>query len=97
MKQNDRVLIRPITTEKSSDIKEAENKYVFEVHRDANKIDVRRAVEDFFKVTVKSVNTFNMKGKKKRLGAYQGKCSDWKKAIVALKKGDVIKIAQEKK
>ncbi|MFH1715077.1 MAG: 50S ribosomal protein L23 [Elusimicrobiota bacterium] len=97
MNQNNRVLIRPITTEKSSDIKETENKYIFEVNRNSNKIDVKRAVEEFFKVKVESVNTFNIKGKKKRVGAYQGKCSDWKKAVVQLKKGDTIKVAQEKK
>ena len=83
------IIIRPIVTEKSSSLME-HNKYTFEVHRDANKIQIRKAVEEIFKVKVLSVNTLNVKGKPKRMGAHLGKTRSWKKAIVALSEGQRI-------
>ena len=83
------IIIRPIITEKSSALMEL-NKYTFEVHKDANKIQIRKAVEEIFKVKVLSVNTLNVKGKPKRMGAFRGKTRSWKKAVVALPEGQRI-------
>jgi len=78
------IILRPIITEQSTehvDIK----KYVFEVARDANKIEIKEAVEKIFDVEVVKVTTLNMLGKKKRTGRYpQGNRRDWKKAVVRL-------------
>ena len=78
------VIVKPIITENSMDM--AKNKkYVFKVLTDASKTEIKYAVEEVFKVKVKAVNTMNVPGKKKRLGARkQGSTSDWKKAIVTL-------------
>ena len=83
------VIIRPIVTEKSNSLME-HNKYTFEVHKSANKIQIRKAVEQVFKVKVLSVNTINVPGKPKRRGALVGKTRSWKKAIVALAEGQRI-------
>jgi large subunit ribosomal protein L23 len=86
------IVLRPIITEKSSLIKDAANQYVFEVQRDANKIEIRKAVEKLFKVKVVSVHISNIEGKKKRVGRFVGKRPDWKKAIVKLNPKDKITI-----
>lgn len=86
------IVVRPIITEKSSLLKEAGNQYVFEVQRDANKIEIRKAVEKLFKVKVVSVHISNIEGKKKRVGRFTGKKPDWKKAIVKLNAKDKITI-----
>ena len=83
------VIIRPVVSERSFDLM-SNNKYTFEVHKDANKIQIRQAVEQIFKVKVLSVNTINVKGKPKRMGAFVGKTRSWKKAIVALPEGQRI-------
>jgi len=78
------IVIRPIITEQSMedlDIK----KYAFEVAKDANKVEIKKAIEEIFGVTVIKVNTLNVNGKEKRTGAYpKGKTASWKKAIVKL-------------
>ena len=78
------IIKRPIITEQS--MSETENKkYTFEVAKDANKIEIAKAVEEIFGVKVEKVNTINMEGKKKRLGAQpQGRRNNWKKAVVKL-------------
>ncbi len=86
------IILRPIITEKSTLQKETGNQYVFEVHRSANKIEIKKAVERLFKVKVLSVQIAVMEGKKKRLGRFFGKRSDWKKAIVKLSPKDKIGI-----
>ena len=86
------IVVRPIITEKSTLLKDAGNQYIFEVQRDANKIEIKKAVEKLFKVKVVSVNVSNMEGKKKRLGRFEGKKSDWKKAVVKLSPKDKITI-----
>ncbi len=84
MKNPRDIIIRPLVTEKSSDLMET-NKYAFVVDKNANKIEIKQALEEIFDVKVKAVNTANFKGKKKRLGRFQeGKTPDWKKAIVTL-------------
>ncbi len=85
------ILIRPIITEKSTDMM-SEGKYTFRVPLKANKHQIRDAVEEIFKVKVEAVNTMRMEGKKKRMGRYEGKRSDWKKAIVTLKEGETIEL-----
>ncbi len=80
------VIIKPIITEKSSLIS-ANNKYVFQVSTNVNKIEIRNAVERLFNVKVTGVNTLNVRGKKKRLGRFEGVTASWKKAVVTLKDG----------
>ena len=84
------VLICPIFTEKGSMLKEMDNKVLLKVAKDANKIEIKKAVEELFKVKVGRVTTINCKGKKKRLGRFEGRRSDWKKAVVTLKKGEKL-------
>jgi large subunit ribosomal protein L23 len=90
MKNVYEVIKRPIITEKSTIQKEISNQVSFEVDRRANKIEIKQAVEQLFKVNVIAVNTITVKGKVKRLGRFVGKRSDWKKAIVTLKEGETL-------
>ena len=83
------VLIRPLITEKTSKMMQ-ENKYAFQVALNANKVEIRQAVEQIFDVKVLSVNTVRVLGKIKRMGRTQGKRSDYKKAIVKLAEGQTI-------
>jgi large subunit ribosomal protein L23 len=80
-------IIHPLMTEKISNLQETEGKVAFMVDRHANKIEIRKAVEEKFNVKVKKVATINMKGKVKRLGRFEGRRSHWKKAIVTLREG----------
>ena len=77
------IVKRPIVTERSME-GAADHKYVFEVDRGSNKIEIRQAIEQIFGVKVKCVNTMSLKGKVKRMGVHIGKRNDWKKAIVTL-------------
>ena len=77
------IIIRPIITERGMSAV-ADKKYVFEVAKDAGKIEIKKAVEEIFGVKVAAVNTINMKKKPKRLGVHYGYTSEWKKAIVTL-------------
>ena len=77
------IIKRPIITEQSMD-QVADKKYTFQVHTDANKIQIKKAVEEIFKVKVEKVTTINYAGKPKRMGVHIGKRSDWKKATVKL-------------
>lgn len=77
------IIRRPIVTERSMDAA-ADKKYTFEVAMSANKIQIKQAVEEVFKVKVDKVTTMNYIGKPKRMGVHAGKRSDWKKAIVKL-------------
>ena len=87
MKTNREIILRPLITEKMAVIQEKENKVAFVVDQNANKIEIRKAVEDKFDVKVDKVATMNMQGKLKRLGRFQGKRSNWKKAVVTLREG----------
>ena len=82
MKAQD-IVIRPIITEKSM-AGNAEKKYTFEVCKDANKIEIAKAIEELFGVKVQKVNTLNVRGKLRRQGRYEGY---WKKAVVTLTEG----------
>ena len=85
------IIIKPVVTEKSIGLME-HNKYVFKVALSANKIEIKKAIEEIFKVNVVDVNTVRVKGKEKRMGRSVGKTSDYKKAIVQLAEGDSIEI-----
>lgn len=91
MREPYEVLVKPLVSEKSM-LLMGENKYSFEVAKDANKIEIRKAVEKMFDVTVVNVTTRTIPGKIKKQGKYEGKRPDKKKAIVTLKAGDQIKV-----
>jgi large subunit ribosomal protein L23 len=80
------VIIRPLVTEKSTRLMEM-GKYSFVVNREANKIDIKNAVEQLFDVKVEAVNTLRIKGKPRRVGVHRGYRPSWKKAIVKLQEG----------
>ena len=96
MKLNREIIIRPLVTEKISALQETENKVAFVVDRNANKIEIKKAVERKFDVKVKKVATVNMKGKLKRLGRFEGRRPQWKKAIVTLREGFKINFFEGK-
>ena len=82
------VIRRPLVTEKSTMLREDTNVIAFEVDPHANKIEVKKAVEELFKVKVEEVRLFNVRGKMKRMGRWAGKRRDWRKAYVRLKEGE---------
>lgn len=82
------VIRRPLITEKSTLLKETQRSLCFEVHPDATKPEIKKAVEQLFNVKVQQVRVANMHGKSKRQGRYVGRRPDWKKAYVVLKKGE---------
>jgi large subunit ribosomal protein L23 len=84
------VIVRPLINEKSTEQREKQNQYAFEVHAKASKDEVRGAVEKFFNVKVAGVRTLNNHGKLRRVGQTQGRKANWKKAIVTLKEGSSI-------
>ena len=84
------VLVQPLLTEKLTGIRESTNTVGFVVHPDANRVQIKQAVETLLKVKVARVNVLNVLGKVKRLGRKYGKRPDWKKDIVTLKEGDRI-------
>ncbi|MCD6451216.1 MAG: 50S ribosomal protein L23 [Acidobacteria bacterium] len=88
MSEEYRVILHPIITEKSTELKDRDNILCFAVDPRANKIEIKKAVEKLFKVRVEEVRIVNVKGKKKRLGRFEGKRPDWKKAYVKLVKGE---------
>lgn len=83
------IIIAPIISEKSMGML-ADKKYTFKVNPNANKIEIKKAVEEIFKVEVEKVTTINVIGKNKRVGVHEGKKSDWKKAVVKLKGSKTI-------
>ena len=83
------IIVRPIVTEKTSDMMK-DNKYTFQVAIGANQFEIRQAIEAIFNVKVVNVNTIRVMGKTKRMGKYEGKRSDYKKAIVKLAEGNTI-------
>jgi large subunit ribosomal protein L23 len=84
------IVLRPIISEKMEYLKEAQRRYAFKVHPDANKLEIAQAVEVMYKVTVTGVNVMRKQGKKRRLRFQLGRRSDWKKAVVTLKEGEAI-------
>lgn len=83
MKNSYDIILKPVITENSMDML-AEKKYTFKVATDANKIEIKKAVEEIFDVKVSKVTTINMDGKLKRMGRYEGRRPSYKKAVVKL-------------
>ncbi len=96
MKLPESILIKPLLTEKAMNLGEKRRQYLFKVARDANKIEIKQAVETKFNVEVEKVRTMIVKGKSKRLntrrGMTFGRRPSWKKAIVTLKEGHTIEL-----
>ena len=84
------VIKEPHITEKANLLKEGANQVSFKVHKQANKIEIKQAVETFLKAKVLDVRTMKMRGKRRRMGRNMGKRPDWKKAIVRLAPGESI-------
>ena len=95
MKDPRQVVRRALITEKGTALRELRNQYVFEVATDANRIDIKRAVEAIFSVKVRGVRTMQMRGKEKRQGRYVGRRSDWKKAIITLMPDQKIELFEQ--
>ena len=95
--QPEDIIRRPvILTEKSTRLREKQNQVIFEVRREANKIQIKSAIEALFKVGVVDVNTLVVRGKERRMGRGYARLRNWKKAIVTLKQGDTIQFFDEK-
>ncbi len=88
------IIQRPLITEKATSQKEKDNKISFVVHPKANKIQIKEAVERLLEVKVDRVNVMNIEGKKKRMGRFEGKRSDWKKAVITLKEGENLELIE---
>ncbi len=86
------IIKKPVITEKGSDDTGSRNAYHFRVPLDANKIEIRQAVEAIFEVKVVGVNTLKVRGKARRRGWVAGVRPDWKKAMVSLREGDTIDV-----
>ena len=89
------VVRRALVTEKGTRLREGQNGFLFEVARDANKVQIKKAVESIFNVKVDTVRTLRVHGKPKRMGRYAGHRPDWKKAGVTLKKGQTIELFEQ--
>lgn len=90
MKGPHEVVLQPLLTEKGTRLKDEANQYLFRVAVRANKVEIKHAIEQLFKVSVLNVRTVRVEGKLKRLGRFQGRRPSWKKAIATLKPGDSI-------
>jgi large subunit ribosomal protein L23 len=95
MKDPRLVVKKALITEKGTVLREQRNQYVFEVARDANRIEIQRAVEVIFSVKVRDVRTMQIRGKVKRQGRFAGKKSDWKKAVVTLMPDQKIELFEQ--
>jgi len=92
MKESRQVVLRPLVTEKATTLKDDRNQVSFQVALDANKVDIRRAVEAIFKVKVTDVRTQVVFGKEKRMGRFVGRRPSWKKAVVQLAPDNKIEL-----
>lgn len=92
MRDPRQVIIRPVVTERSTDLSDALGAYTFVVSKEANKIEIRRAVEQLFNVKVAGVRTMNVRGKWRRVGRSLGRRPGYKKAIVTLAEGEKIDV-----
>lgn len=92
MRNVHQVIVRPLVTEKSTELLEREGVYSFVVAVDANKIEIGKAIEQLFNVKVRDVRTMQYRGKERRLGRSLGRRAAWKKAVVKLREGDSIEI-----
>jgi large subunit ribosomal protein L23 len=90
MKPLHQIIRKPLISEKGNLLKESSGVVTFEVARDANKVEIKRAIEDAFDVKVKTVNTAVIRGKVKRVGTNLGQRNNWKKAFITLEEGHDI-------
>jgi len=90
MNEPNRIVLGAVVTEKAERLRSEQTQYTFRVAREANKIEIRHAVERLFKVHVVDVRVMNQLGKLRRMGRFEGRRPDWKKALVTLKQGDSI-------
>ncbi len=90
MTEPSRVILSHVVTEKAERLKAEQSRYTFRVAPNANKIEVRQAVERLFRVHVREVRVMNYLGKLRRMGRFSGRRPDWKKAVVTLKQGERI-------
>jgi large subunit ribosomal protein L23 len=86
------IVLQPLITEKGTQLKMASNQYLFQVDPGANKIEIKKAVEEIWDVHVTAVRTIRLQGKKKRMGRFEGRRPDWKKAVVTLRQGETIEL-----
>jgi large subunit ribosomal protein L23 len=86
------IIIKPLVTEKTTDQLEKNGAYTFVVAKDANKIEIGKAIEELFNVKVREVRTMRYAGKQRRVGKFVGRRASWKKAVVTLRQGDTIEI-----
>lgn len=93
MRRPQEILLKPVVSEKSTGLMQ-DNKYTFIVDKRANKVEIKRAVEELFRVTVMNVNTLTVRGKRRRQGRFEGITPERKKAVVTLKPGDKIQILE---
>ena len=91
-----KIILQPLLTEKSTKMKEVSNTIAFVVDKRANKIEIKEAVQKLFDVHVEGVRTMIVRGKMKRMGRFEGKRSNWKKALVTLKEGETIDFLETK-
>ena len=94
MREPRAVIVRPLMTEKSMRLKDERNVVTFQVSPDANKVEIRQAVETIFNVKVRAVRTATVEGKLKRMGRHQGRRPSWKKALVTLQPGHKIELVE---
>ena len=90
-----RIIQRPLITERAQQLKEQKRQLLFRVDANANKPEIKKAVETLFHTKVEQVRTCKYSGKEKRLGVHVGRRSDWKKAIVTIKEGEKLDILGE--
>ena len=90
--QKYKTIVKPLVTEKALGLREQANQYVFMAKLDANKLSIKQAIEDLFKVNVLDVRSMRVRGKVRRQGRNVGKKSNWKKVLVRLKEGDSIEL-----
>jgi large subunit ribosomal protein L23 len=86
------IIVRPILTEKLTELRETQRKIAMLVRADANKVEIKKAVEITLKVKIEKVNVMNVMGKTRRMGRMSGKKPDWKKAIVTMKAGEKLEL-----
>lgn len=89
------IIKKPRLTEKGMTLQEQHNQVVLRVNPNANKIEIKEAMEKLFKVKVSKVRTLNVTGKKKRVGKHMGRTSDWKKAVISLAAGEKLDFLEE--
>lgn len=92
MKDYHSIIKRPVLTEKSTALKSEGNIIIFEVAKNANKKEIKSTLEKLFKVHVEAVNTSIVRGKKRRMGRFEGKQPNWKKAVVRIREGEKIEL-----